>query len=191
MTHRSIRLLVIPAMVALLGLLLAACNEETTPSSSPTPTVSATASPSILSPSPQPSPSPSPSPASGIIEGSVLTPATVGSWTVIVDEFEFDHSTDAVTLPAGTRQLKVEVDLTNESDRSLSVRSSDWDLLGEEGRYQVLPTRDPDDQGERTFRAGERDDVSMSFAVPSGEGEYILRFTPSQGGPGTLRVPLR
>jgi hypothetical protein len=124
------------------------------------------------------------------ITGTQGTPSRLGSWTVTVREAEFGGGNDDVEVPSGMRRLKIEVDLTNESEGSLTTARSDWTLISSDSAHQVLEASEREKQGERTFSAGDEEDVTVNFAVPSATESYVLRFEPSEGGPGALEVTL-
>jgi hypothetical protein len=127
----------------------------------------------------------------GLVTTGEAMATQLGDWTVSVRDSEFGSGNDDVTVPSGMQRLKVEVDLTNTSDGELSVSPSDWSLYFADQAFEVLPSSDPDKQGERTLSPGDAEDVTVNFAVPSTDGLYILRFEPAEGGPGAIEVQLQ
>jgi len=132
-----------------------------------------------------------PSGGAGVTTGTKGAPSTLGSWKVTVRQTEIGSGNDDVQVEAGKTRLTIEVDLENTSGESLAVASQDWALVdAADASYPVLTSTRPEKQGERTIPAGQSEDVSVNFAVPSAGGPFMLRFTPSQGADGTLEVPV-
>jgi len=132
-----------------------------------------------------------PSDSDGVTTGTKGAPATLGGWKVTVRQAEVGSGNDDVQVESGMTRLEVEVDLENTSGEPLAVAPGDWILVdAADASYSVLPSSRPEKQGERTIPAGQTEDVSVNFAVPSAGGPFMLRFAPSQGADGALEVPI-
>lgn len=125
-----------------------------------------------------------------VVTGTPGRSESVGSWSVTVDEWEFGSGNDDVEVPPGMERLKVEVELVNTAGDDLTLLPEDWMIVAGDATFPVLPSDRGEKQGERTVSAGETENVTVNFAVPDRTSEYVLRFAPSEGGPGTLEVTM-
>lgn len=147
--------------------------------------------PAVPAEEPAEEPTADPAPVDDVISGTPGTPVAVGMWTVTVTEVEWNSGNDDVSVPDGMQRLEVEIDLTNTSGGALSVGAGDWSMVSGTDVYDVLPADRAQKQGERAIPAGKTEDVDINFAVPDRSGSYVLRFTPAEGGPGTLEVVIQ
>ena len=133
-----------------------------------------------------------PADSEGVAPGTVGAPATLGSWSVTVVEAELDpRNSNGLIAEDGERLLKIETELTNEGTKPMRVSAEDWMLVdSKDAAYEVLPAESPDSRGERNIPQDKTAEVTVYFAVPDSSNGFILRFEPTEGGPGTLAVPV-
>lgn len=146
-------------------------------------------------------PGPSLDEPGGVVEGRVGEAASVGGWTVLVREAEFERPEDSRAgeeggIPPGIDDngndvLKIEIDLRHSGSTRRRVSTAEWTLLDPRGEvYAPRPVSEPEKRGERTVDPGETEDVTVSFDLSAGSGAFVLRFAPSSAQGGSLNIAI-
>lgn len=146
-------------------------------------------------------PGPSLDEPGGVVQGRVGEAASVGGWTVLVREAEYERPDDSRAgedggIPPGIDDngndvLKIEIDLRHGGPSQRRVSTAEWTLLDPRGEvYAPRPLSEPEKRGERTIDRGEIEDVTVSFDVSAGSGAFILRFAPSSAGGTSLNIAI-
>jgi len=85
-------------------------------------------------------------------------------------------------------RMKIEIMVTNNADETLGVKTADWTLLAGGDELKPADQKDASKMGARDIEAGGTEDVTVFFDTPNISGVYTLRFTPSEGGPGSVDI---
>ena len=115
-------------------------------------------------------------------------PTIVGDWTVLISGVDMGPEAE------GERPGNVTVmaSLVHDADDPLPVRRDDWSLVDQAGE-EYPPVRGNsmlDGEEEVPLDPGETAQITLYFEVPAPNGPFVLRFAPSEGGPGELRVAI-
>jgi hypothetical protein len=136
-------------------------------------------------------------PENGMTTGSVGEPIVVGDWTVLVREVETEGP-ERRGEPGSSEEerqdpgiLTFTIDMSHDQESALPLVRDDWALESAEGGSYKPVEANEDLAGEDpSVDAAETATISLVFEVADPQGAFMLRFEPSEGGPGVARIAI-
>ncbi len=125
----------------------------------------------------------------------VGTAVTVGDWTLTAKEVERDDSAGGAKADAGQELLVITFELTNNGAADQGIGPTSFKLTTSDGtEVQATPTSEPEYifNTPQPIKAGEKREIKVVYAVPSGTAGLQWTFEPFvEGGvePAVINIP--